>query len=643
MRNGSVLRAIAAPVADDAWGYRAHCGRLEDSTTVAAFGGRRTRGEARKGTHSVVEPIGASDDPAARTGAWRVSLAVALFTLGTLAASAQSVDAPLPPAATPGGAQPFLGRDTPSFAPAEPFAIPPLVERPLGLDEGPTVRVAALRIAGAEARPEHGVEIEALEAILQRHLGAQPAQGFTVNQLQAIADDVTLYYRSRGLILAQAFVPAQEVQDGVVLLEVMEGTLGGVAVEDNTLYDADVVRRPFARLLGQPIAEGAVEEALLTLQGFPGLTVFGTFRQGAELGQTELLVQVREERRTTFAPLLDNYGSEYTGKGRVGLQFGVNNPFGGADRIGGYLLKTWEPSNGLYGGVDYSRSVGKEAHGRLGLSVARNAFDVTDPSLGVDLGLRGIVEQASVTWQQRFTQRRTLRASGTLGAFYKEAETRQPGDDPTDELTGLSYTFDYFAVGRERRGMNLGHVRLTAGRNDGERTGRRGGSGATSAGSFSKVSFSYQRLQRFGEHHALLFRLDGQSSSDLLASLEQFAIGGPANVRAYPVSEALVDTGGAATLEWIIDAPGFAERRFRDTTWGDVLQVSLYADYAGGEINDPFPLQEANVNLRGYGLGLQLNLLARTALRIDVATPDSAREPSNGRDPQTYVSFTMAF
>lgn len=498
-------------------------------------------------------------------------------------------------------------------------------------------------MVGAFDRPEHDIRLSDVDAILSRHQIGQPEPGFTINQLQAVADEVTLHYRSHGLILAQAFVPAQDVRDGVVTLQLIEGTLGGIEVEGNTLYDKEVVKLPFTQLLGRPIAEESIEEALLTLQEFPGLTVFGTFREGARLGETELLVRVREENRTTFTPMIDNYGSEFTGEGRIALQFDVNNPFGAADRISGYMLKTVEPANGTYGGVNYSTRIGSRARSTVGFGVSRNTFDVTDVGTDIDLGLRGVVDQANVFWQQSFAQRRTLRASGTLGLAYKQAVTKQPGVDPTDELLSLSYTYDYYTVGRERRGMNLGYFRITGGDNDGERVSRTGGTGGTAAGSFGKLAFSYQRLQRFGEHHALLLRLDGQQSSDLLVSLEQFAIGGPANVRAYPISEALVDTGGSASLEWIIDAPGFADRALGNSTWGEVLQVSLYADYAGGEVNDPFPMQESDVNFRGYGVGLQLRLANRFALRLDLATPDGERDASNGRDPQTYVSFNMTF
>lgn len=583
--------------------------------------------------------------PPARSGSRRFAPALFLATIFTVAASAQQPDGlQLPAAATPGGAQPFLGRgEIPMLTQQGGFEIPPLVERPLGLEEGPRIRVTEFELNGASEHPQYDISLVEIGGILARHRAAQPPDGYTVNQLQAIADDITLYYRQRGLILAQAFVPAQEVQGGVVDLQVIEGRLGNVEVEGNALYSAAVVGVPFSSLLGRPIEEAAIEEALLTLQGFPGLTVFGTFREGSQLGETELLVRVREEDRATFVPMIDNYGSEFTGEGRLGFQFDVNNPFGAADRFSGYVLKTVDPSNGTYGGFSYSAKGGTRGQSTIGFGMARNTFDVTDAAFDVELGLRGIVDQANLFWQQGYAQRRTFRASGTIDLARREAVTKQPGGDPVDKLFSLSYTLDYYTVGRERRGINLGFLRLVGGENDSGNVSRIGGSGDTAMGGYGKAEFSYQRLQRFGRNHALLLRLEGQKSNDLLVSLEQYAIGGPANVRAYPVSEALVDTGGAMSLEWIINAPGFADKPARNRTWGEIFQFSLYVDYAGGEVNDPFPLQAENVNFRGYGMGLQFSVSESFYLRLDFATPDTERLPSNQRDPQKWISFNMTF
>ena len=53
--------------------------------------------------------------------------------------------------------------------------------------------------------------------------------GMTIGQMQEVANAVTQYYRNAGFILAQAYIPAQDVASGVVVIEVIEGTLGNDA------------------------------------------------------------------------------------------------------------------------------------------------------------------------------------------------------------------------------------------------------------------------------------------------------------------------------------------------------------------------------------------------------------------------------
>jgi len=122
-------------------------------------------------------------------------------------------------------------------------------------------------------------------------------------------------------------------------------------------------------------------------------------------------------------------------------------------------------------------------------------------------------------------------------------------------------------------------------------------------------------------------------------------MGGPDSVRAYPVAEVLAEKGGVASLELILGAPGFANRpAFGSNTWGQVLQFSLFADYATGELNQPLvAAQDRNSDLAGAGLAVQFSLPGRVFARLDVATPLTSTEPGNGRDPQFYFRFGMTF
>ncbi len=173
---------------------------------------------------------------------------------------------------------------------------------------------------------------------------------------------------------------------------------------------------------------------------------------------------------------------------------------------------------------------------------------------------------------------------------------------------------------------------------------RLGGDGTAAGGDFTKVKINFQHLRRLSANNSLLLRIDGQWSDDLLVSLEQYAIGGPQNVRAYTVAEALVDTVGSATLEWIINAPGFADAATGGSrTWGEIFQLSFYADYAFGETNNPRLLQEPTVDYSGYGLGLQFNVPEKFFARFDVAWPIGNRIATNDRDPQYYFRMSYTF
>src|SRR5690606_28065264 len=104
----------------------------------------------------------------------------------------------------------------------------------------------------------------------------------------------------------------------------------------------------------------------------------------------------------------------------------------------------------------------------------------------------------------------------------------------------------------------------------------------------------------------LFARFYGQYTGDVLVPMEQIALGGPDSVRSLPVSDALGDRGYQATLEYQVDAPGFADMPspFDGRRWGDLLRLQLFTDHgrawsaAGG----------ASHRYTGAGAGLRLHL-----------------------------------
>src|SRR3546814_14334310 len=73
-------------------------------------------------------------------------------------------------------------------------------------------------------------------------------------------------------------------------------------------------------------------------------------------------------------------------------------------------------------------------------------------------------------------------------------------------------------------------------------------------------------------------KLNGQYSDDVLVPMEQFALGGPDSVRAYPISDALGDRGYHVAVEYQVDAPGFGDKAspFGGRQWRAGVQFALF-------------------------------------------------------------------
>lgn len=608
-----------------------------------------------------------------------VGAAVALV----LSATDAHAQDPLPPAAQPGATQP---RDLTSPLPEyqEPFRIeiPPLIERPLGVDEGVRIFVTAFELRGilqdpnaptldTQARAAVQREFErALELVEQQRLerqqqtevgddGFTPAerervvefmaravremspeerareyqalvdeltearlvrdQGLTIGQIQQVADAVTAVYQQAGFFLARAIVPAQEVQNGVVVIQVLEGRVGATHAENNAMYADALLTRPFRGLTGELITVPAMEDALLVLSDYPGLQAFGTFRPGDEVGTADIVVSVQDEDRFEFSTRGDNHGTPLTGEWRVSATMSMNNPLGLGDQLGVTLMRTLNPDNTTLGQLNY-RLPFRNPRNRLVFDASRNAFDIAGNTTLIQL--RGISETASLGWERVLTRSRNRNWYFQTDFARKRGETlRRIGTSPEtvqgrDDLAVLGLQVRFDRIVAESNVIASGFLRLDHGFDDlmGVPTNEEmllttflpRPSRIGSVPEFDKLSFGYSRLKAVSPTHTVLFRLAGQWTDDLLAPLEQFAVGGPNQVRALPVSHHLGDFGGFASLEW-------TARTGQNWTMG------LFYDWSVAFVNQPIIQSDRRFEAGGYGVALGYNIPGRWTAKLNHA------------------------
>ncbi len=501
-------------------------------------------------------------------------------------------------------------------------------------DDVPRLKVSRFELIGATNRPEQGQGIDVAQLNRVIELIRQDSEhGFTIEELRHVTTTITTYYRAKGLFLARAFVPEQRIKDGLVKIQILESNFEGIEIEQNKDYQNRQILKPFAPLINQPVEKETIENALLKLHDYPGLQTRNVFAPGTQTGAAILKIQVRNEQKLRSSVNMDNHGSEFAGRYRYHFNAQLNNPTYNADQLKFNFLYSGKPGgtsgNSLYGNVNYQVPV-IPFDIILGTGYSQNRY-----ALGQFLAqqnINGRSKIAQVYVNKHLIRKRNFSLQSSAQFAHKYAETL---DDQTsssrDRLSvfGLNVSIKH----SDTLGKNL--VNLTAYRSisgflgamDGNGDGtssRTLGLNQNASGSFAKYALNYTRVQplfqlfesSFFNHQYLLIRTQGQYTDDALISLEQMTLGGPNNVRAYPVSAALMDKAGFFSLEWIAKSAAMTQ-----VSWLQALQFSIFFDYAKGYRNRSLTNENKNISLAGTGLGMMLINNKGFNVKTELAVP----------------------
>lgn len=528
------------------------------------------------------------------------------------------------------------------------YIVPPVVDRPLGVAEGPRIKIDAFELRGVVDRPDQGLKVEEVWKIIETSRTAHP-DGLTIGELQELANEITNYYRDRGFIVAHAFIPVQTVEDGIVTIQVLEGVLGRVLVEGNKRYKPEMLGVPFEDLLGKPLTKAKVESALVRMGDYPGLTTFGIFQPGEEVGDSDLVLKVQEEKGSDIVFSLNNHGSQFTGEYLAAVDIGINNMFRQADRLDMTFQQSYDPSLANYKSIEYSQMLFKPQY-RIEVGYTDSEFDIAPGGTGIQ-GLRGLSQSAYIRFRNDIERSRLRNSYWLFSLDGKLGETYQVDNLlARDSLAVLSIEYGFDSLDAETQGLNNFVVKYSHGQNflgamdayNDPESSRITGSGDRLGSRFDKIFLSYTRLQTISPTSSFLFRSNIQYTDNPLVGLEQYAMGGPDNVRAYAASENTVDRGFFLSAEYILNAPGFADKPspFGNRKWGEVFTVSGFLDWAHGELIDPLSSQSRYESLKGVGFGTQLLVPGSFTAKMTAAWPTlDSIGPANKRRPQVFFSF----
>jgi hemolysin activation/secretion protein len=508
--------------------------------------------------------------------------------------------------------------------PAAPptLAVAPPAKAPL-LTGGSSVLLKRLRFSGNTAFSD---------AQLTAALGLPDAPRLDMAGLQALADRISEHYRSQGYAFARAYLPAQRLDDGTLQITVLEGRYGLV----ETTGDAALATPAQAFLStlkpGDPITSAALERATLVLSDQPGIEIRPVVRPGQAVGSGDLMVEVRATPRWRGDLGLDNHGSRYTGSVRASASLTGDRVFRFGDQL---LLKAlYSEADQWLGHAGYSLPLGgggwraQASHAHTGYQLGKQ-FASLQASGSADISSIGL----SYPWLRSRQTNLSLVLSPQYKRLKDDQASTQSRSRKRSEVLPLSLQFDH----RDTLGggaLTYGNLSLSAGRLKLDDTLRAADSStARTEGSFRKLMLDVARQQLTPVPGLSLYgRLSAQWASKNLDSSEDFGLGGPSGVRAYPSGEGFGDEGTLLQLELRYSLGAFAPYLFADH---GRTQYNHHAWAAG----------DTHRELSGGGVGLRHQqgpwaMDAALAWRAQGGQPSS---DSSSQDPRLWVQASWRF
>lgn len=454
-------------------------------------------------------------------------------------------------AQTPPSAASILRQQEAAMPQAVPRQTAPSIVMPerqwtVPADSGVSVRVRSIRFVGGEGwAPE-----DALAEWARPSLG----QILSAADLLALTEQVSSALKARGWLLAQAYLPPQDVTSGDIEVRLMpgllDGGLQGIVVSGAQRVSAERIRAMVAApLLAQQGRLNAqqLEEGLLRAAELSGVNATASLDRGVQPGSTRLTVEVQEAPQLGGGLTFDNFGGPYTGVERATGLLTLNSPLGLGDSL---LLNAVGSSGIAMLTSQLSVPVGHTGL-KLGGSLTTLRYRVGGDLAELGLQGRALMGGLSASYPLYLTPSYKLRArmGWDRKAFVDTAAGERLGDKVaqvwswglsgqiTDALGGGG--LNDWSLGLDRGHMDLSRLPAVLEQDQ---------AGPRAHGHFHKWLYTFTRLQSLPGEWKAQWSLNGQQAARNLESSEKFSLGGNSGVRAYPGGEGAGDSGMVASL-----------------------------------------------------------------------------------------------
>ncbi len=475
------------------------------------------------------------------------------------------------------GPEPWaLGSDRPSatrpelpeYAPRGPppgFALPPVPAEPppRGSPTGPKILIKGFRFTGYTVFPE---------ATLQEIATPFAGRPITPADLEELRLRLTRLYVQHGYVNSGAVLPEQQVTDGTLWVQIVEGALGEIRIQGAGGLRPDYLRERLRLGAGPPLNIYQLQERFQLLLADPLIErMNGALAPTPTPGEGRLDLKVTRAKPYRLLLVLDNRRPPSIGTEQLRIYGGVHDLTGLGDALRLSLGRTEGATE-----LDTDFTIPLTARDTF-LSVRlkdSGASVIEEPLRDIDIESDYRSLEISLTHPVYRRLFRTLTLGATLAVRQNETSllgmpfSLTPGEeDGKSRVSALRLSQDFvdrdrdqvlsarstFSVGLDAFGSTDHHDRLPDSR---------------FVAWLGQVQYARRVLERRAQ---LIFRGDLQLADDDLLPMERYAVGGADSVRGYRENELVRDQGYSASVE-------LRYPLWRSERWG-TWRLAHFVDY----------------------------------------------------------------
>ncbi len=513
-------------------------------------------------------------------------------------------------------------------APERPGVSAPAIKvsPPLAKQAPPAGGDARVQVTQFEFTGNHAVT----SGVLRQAVAAWERRPLSFGDLIEAVEAVEAYYKRAGYILAQAYLPPQNIKDGAVQIMVSEGFLGETRIEGESRVAADVFYNYLNRLpKGLALTRPALERQVLLVNELAGARTTLDLQAGAQPGSSDVVLVQQPENLVSGRLDINNHGSPATGEKRYGLNLNASSPFNLGERLTAGILGTDTGKLSSYNlrgelplGGDGWRVSASASRAEYSLGGSFASLEASGQADSLRLGVAYpliLTRSTTLRLQVEVDQSKLIdrfRAGGTEIAKRSHGFTGSVFGERLDEFMGGGSSRVDFAV-------RAGHLNLDP------LTAATDAAQLRTAGSYTKASLGAQRQQTITSALSALAGVNLQWAGKNLDSSEKLGLGGPATLPGYANGEANGDSGVLAKLSLRWQAL-------------PALALSAFINYGRLRLaHEPLPdTAENRKRLADSGLGVDWQIAkgASASLLVAVAGHEAPNASDNDR-PRTWLKI----